>query len=335
MERKSGLNPQISVIIPMYNDEKFIQTCMDSVLNQTFKNFEVIIVDDCSTDNSMEILQKYKDSRVKIYHRSRNLGESASRNVGLDLSSGKYVYFMDHDDAILENTLETFIIAAEESQAEAIYMNSFFVSSDPYFTYPGNIDATKYFTPDPKPRICTQSLIDRLQSEYIDFGLRCEPWLKFFRREFLQTNQIYFPPMYNAGDVMQNFAVLCLSKKILVIDACCYIYRVHPGSIMRTSADKYLLKKIESFSALIAYMSDILKRINLSRENQIILQAFALFSRIDRGFVSDSLSIEDVDNILSEVTKEAATMDPDVLRVLLHTLSLVASNANFRLKGEK
>ncbi len=329
------MNPQISVIIPMYNDEKFIQTCMDSILNQTFKNFEVIIVDDCSTDNSTELLQKYKDSRVKIYRRSRNLGESASRNLGLDLSAGKYVFFMDHDDAILENTLETFIIAAEETSADVVYMNSFFVSSDPYFTYPGNIDATKYFTPDPKPRICTQSLIDRLQSEYIDFGLRCEPWLKFFKREFLQTNQIYFPLMYNAGDVMQNFAVLCLSKKILVIDACCYIYRVHSGSTMRTSADKYLLKKIESFSPLVAYMSDILKRTNLSRENQIILQAFAVFSRIDRGFVSDTLSIEDVDNILSEVTKEAATMDPDVLRILLHTLSLVASNANFRLKGEK
>ena len=328
------LSPLISVIIPMYNDEKFIQTCIDSVLNQTFKNFEVVIIDDCSTDNSMEILSKYKDSRLKIYHRSRNLGESASRNVGLDLSSGKYVYFMDHDDAILENALETFIIAAEETQADAVYMNSFFVTSDPYFTYPGNIDATKYFSPDPKPRICTQSLIDRLQNEYIDSGVRCEPWLKFFKRDFLQSNQIYFPIMYNAGDVMQNFAVLCLSKKILVIDACCYLYRVHPSSIMRTSADKYLLKKVESFSNLLSYMEEIFSKITLSRENKIILESFAVFSRIDRGFVNNSLSIEDVDNILLEVTQKAVAIDPNVTRILLHTLSLLASSSNFRLKSE-
>ena len=329
------LSPQISIVIPTYNDEKFIETCIDSVLAQTFKNFEVLVIDDCSTDNTLEILKKYKDSRLKIYHRSRNLGESASRNFGMDLAQGKYIYFMDHDDAILENALETYIIAAEETKADVIYMNSFFVASDPYFTYPGNIDATKYFAPDPKPRICAQDIIDRLQNEYIDFGLRCEPWIKFFRREFLYSNQIYFPMMYSSGDVMQNFAVLCLSKKILVIDACCYLYRVHPGSIMRTQPLKYLQKKIESLSNMLTYMEEILSKSTLTRENRIILESFALLCRLDRKIHNDSLAIEDVDNVFQDVTREAVTIDPNVTRILLHTLSILASGSNFKLKGEK
>ena len=92
----------------MYNSEKFIETCLDSILNQTFENFELIIVDDCSTDRSLKIVLNYQDSRIKIIHQFKNSGESSSRNLGLANARGKYVYFMDNDDAILEDNLENF-----------------------------------------------------------------------------------------------------------------------------------------------------------------------------------------------------------------------------------
>ncbi len=87
--------PLISIIVPLYNAEKYIETCINSILTQTFQNFEVIVVDDCSTDRSLEIVRNYQDPRIKIIHQFTNSGESSSRNLGLANARGKYVYFMD------------------------------------------------------------------------------------------------------------------------------------------------------------------------------------------------------------------------------------------------
>lgn len=103
-------NPAISIVVPMYNVEKYIQTCLDSILDQTFQNFEVIIVDDCSTDRSAEIVeQKYlSDPRIKIYQQIKNSGAASTRNLGMSVSRGKYVYFMDPDDGIRPKCLQIF-----------------------------------------------------------------------------------------------------------------------------------------------------------------------------------------------------------------------------------
>ena len=75
---------KISVIVPLYNAERFLKTCIDSILNQSFEDFELIIVDDCSTDRSLEIAQQYRDSRIKIFRNVTNLGDAATRNIGLE-----------------------------------------------------------------------------------------------------------------------------------------------------------------------------------------------------------------------------------------------------------
>ena len=91
----------ISVIIPVYNVEKYIRYCLDSVINQTYKNLEIIIVDDGTKDSSGEIAEEYavKDSRIKVIHKE-NGGLSDARNVGLDAATGKYIAFLDSDDVI-------------------------------------------------------------------------------------------------------------------------------------------------------------------------------------------------------------------------------------------
>ena len=78
-------NPKISIVIPMFNCEKYIQTCIDSILNQTFEDFELIIIDDFSTDQSLKIVESYQDSRIKLFRRARNFGRSSARNFGLEL----------------------------------------------------------------------------------------------------------------------------------------------------------------------------------------------------------------------------------------------------------
>ena len=92
--------PKISVIVPVYNVEKYLSECLDSIINQTFPDFEIICVNDCSTDKSGNILEDYsrKDNRIKIFYHQFNQGLGAARNTGLKNAHGKYVQFLDSDD---------------------------------------------------------------------------------------------------------------------------------------------------------------------------------------------------------------------------------------------
>jgi glycosyltransferase involved in cell wall biosynthesis len=99
--------PQISVIIPVYNTQLYLRESIESVINQTFKDIEIIAINDGSTDNSLEILNEYsqKDSRLKVFSQ-KNKGLPLTRNFGIDNSKGKYIYFFDSDDILLPTTLE-------------------------------------------------------------------------------------------------------------------------------------------------------------------------------------------------------------------------------------
>jgi len=97
---------KISVIMPVCNSEKYLKESIDSVLNQSFKDFELIIVNDCSTDNSLNIINNYDDKRIKLFSNQKNLGTVKSRNIGLNLSLGEYIAVMDSDDVSLQSRLE-------------------------------------------------------------------------------------------------------------------------------------------------------------------------------------------------------------------------------------
>jgi len=100
-------NPKITVLMAVYNGEKYLKKAIDSILNQTFKNFEFLIINDGSTDNTVKILQNYKDPRIKIVTNKKNLGLVKSLNKGLDIARGEYIARMDADDISLPNRLRT------------------------------------------------------------------------------------------------------------------------------------------------------------------------------------------------------------------------------------
>ncbi|MFV0627471.1 MAG: glycosyltransferase family 2 protein [Alphaproteobacteria bacterium] len=108
--------PKVSVLIPSYGSEKYIKTSIESILNQTYSNFELIILDDCSPDNSNEIIETFSDERISFYKNDRNLGISKSRNKLLELAQGKYIAIMDCDDISLPNRLEKEVTFMELNQ---------------------------------------------------------------------------------------------------------------------------------------------------------------------------------------------------------------------------
>lgn len=113
---------KISVIIPVYNVEKYLPRCLDSVINQTYRNLEIICVNDCSTDNSLDVIKEYekKDERIKLIIRKQNGGLSAARNTGLNNATGEYLYFLDSDDWIDLDYIEQMLKIANKENTDII-----------------------------------------------------------------------------------------------------------------------------------------------------------------------------------------------------------------------
>lgn len=113
------MNPKISIIVPIYNVEKYLQKCVDSILCQTYKNLEIILVNDGSPDNCPAICDEYakKDKRIKVIHK-QNGGVSSARNAGLDVATGKYVQFVDSDDWVEPEYSKTMINLIEENNCD-------------------------------------------------------------------------------------------------------------------------------------------------------------------------------------------------------------------------
>lgn len=109
-------SPLVTIIIPVYNAEAFLPKCIESIISQSYSNFELLLVDDCSTDNSYSICQSYSslDSRILIIRNNINKGVTITRNLGLDNAKGEYILFIDNDDYIDNNYIETFINALQD-----------------------------------------------------------------------------------------------------------------------------------------------------------------------------------------------------------------------------
>lgn len=216
---------KISVIIPVYNAEKYLSACLNSLLYQTFTDFEVIIVDDCSTDASPAVADNYLEKlggRLKVITMPTNTGNpSIPRNEGLRFSRGEYVYFMDDDDLLVKNALETLYTCAETYNADVVYMNQGYLLVN---------DRCKAATWDKgnysidKPTLESNDLNERIK-KFLQTNYGWAPWTKFLRRDFLIANKIDFPQVKISEDVLWTFKVICLAENFLRIPNQLYIYR--------------------------------------------------------------------------------------------------------------
>jgi len=123
--------PLISVVVSLYNYRKYIRYCVQSILNQTYNNFELIIVDDCSIDNSYEIAKEYekKDKRIKVIKLDKNYGYSKAKNEGIVISRGEYIATLDADDMMTKISLEVRLEAALKHKVDFIYADAYFVKN--------------------------------------------------------------------------------------------------------------------------------------------------------------------------------------------------------------
>ena len=233
---------RFSIIIPVYNVESYLRQCLDSVLTQSFDDWEAICVNDGSTDGSAAILEEYstKDNRFKVLTQS-NAGLSAARNTGLKEAQGEYVLFLDSDDWLEPNTLQT--LNSQFSILNSQLPDLLCFSGRRY------IEATNsYNTADKLPEKNYATGMDYYNDNALaprDFAFVCVV-LRAYRRMFLMENNLWFKEgIYHEDNLFTPIACY-YAKNVLVFNACLYNYRVRTNSITST----YSLKRLKDFMGI-------------------------------------------------------------------------------------
>ncbi len=225
------MNPKVSIIVPVYNVEDYLIECMDSVINQSFRDIEIICIDDGSTDNSLAILESYarNDNRVKIISQE-NKGLGNARNVGLDNSNGDYILFVDSDDYIFSDTVES------------LYNNAINNSSDlVIFKFTRNMDDDRnsyLWGFECRPNFSKDVDFNNLNFDYHSvknhvLNTFTNVWIHFFRREFLRNyDDFYFQENIAYEDVLFHVKSFLRAERISYVPKVFYFYRNRQDSIM-------------------------------------------------------------------------------------------------------
>lgn len=230
----------VSIIIPVYNVEQYIAACLESVASQTYTDYEVILVDDCGSDGSMRIVH-FNDhvdvNKCRIVRHERNSGLSAARNTGTAVAKGKYVFYLDSDDTITPDCLETLVAEAERTEAEMVVGDIRVTGDDRW------IPRLKGDAPDTND--CFHSY---LQGQYYMMA-----WNKLIRRDFLERNKISFVEGLIHEDCAWSFTVACVAKKIAFVHEETYNYLVRSNSIQ---TGKDFTKHFDAYCTLLQYYAD-------------------------------------------------------------------------------
>lgn len=251
----------VSVVVPMYNVEKFIQACVDSALNQTMKNVEVIIVDDRSTDNSLNLCRELygNNDRVKIFQQPVNHGPGAARNRGIREAGGEYIAFLDSDDEFMPGHLQSMFTAAKEHDADVIHNDSIRIMLP---LEDGNIPVEMLNYPDNiiMIKLDLGESIKDIQLITSDLPQRFELWKngalhisvcnKLFRRSFIVDNGLSFPEAkLPGGNMLSEDDIFCLqcilsAKNYVRMPGGWYVVRFNDTSVTRVS--KTVVKMINA-----------------------------------------------------------------------------------------
>lgn len=216
----------VSVIIPVYKVEKYLPMCVDSVLNQSYRNLEVILVDDGSPDNCPAICDAYakKDKRIRVIHQ-KNAGLSMARNAGLDICTGDYITFVDSDDALHAAFVARLLAACEENQADA--------AVGVFERAKQEENLLKCSAPREKPPVRILSGRDAnwlMYQQWSEWVRMVTAWGKLFRRELLETER--FPDVKLHEDEALIYKLLYRSRQVAMVDGALYLYTANQGGLM-------------------------------------------------------------------------------------------------------
>ncbi len=219
---------QVSVIVPVFNAERYLRSCLDSLINQSLQNIEIICVNDGSDDGSLQILREYAaaDERIKILSFEK-IGPGGCRNVGIDAAQGEYICFVDADDFIDSNTCKTAYGKIKAEDAEVLSFNALEISKT-------GIRRIIYFDGRSEKIINWKDLNENI------FSSPFHSWHFLFKRDFLLANAVYFADVYWCEDVPFVLLSLLAAKKIVLLPDYFYHYCRNESSLVCAGGDTRL-----------------------------------------------------------------------------------------------
>lgn len=219
MEKMS--NSKISIIIPCYNIERYIEHSIESVLMQSYTNFEIICIDDGSKDSTVEVIKKYlaKDPRIYLLQQE-NQYAGVARNKGMEIATGEYIFFLDGDDYLKENALELLLNKAEITNADMVLCDAYF-----YDNQNGYISEPSY--------VLNREVLKKVDAIFCAHDIPHNifelcwsvPWNKLYRREFIENNGLRYQSIKRHNDEYFNTLALVLAQKIAYVEERVIVYR--------------------------------------------------------------------------------------------------------------
>ncbi|WP_342432776.1 glycosyltransferase family 2 protein [Neobacillus sp. FSL H8-0543] len=237
---------KVSVIMPVYNSASYLRRSIESVINQSYRNLELIIVDDCSTDNSLEIILQFADvdTRIKVYQNNNNIGPGETRNIGIKNSTGEFIQFIDADDCYDINMIEE------------MYNNIILTNSDVIIC-----DYDKIIDDDQKRTYSISNLknknvkkhnknnYDEMLIKLYDANLLFDVWNKIYRVDIIKNNNLFFPRLSLGEDALFNFSYFQCSNSISYIKKVLYNYYDIKTSLMNNYKEDQFVIQMEIYNS--------------------------------------------------------------------------------------
>lgn len=226
--------PLVTISIPIYNCENHLINCLQSVVNQKYKNLEVQLVDDLGNDNSMQVaedfIQKHPDFHFKILRNEKNSGLSVVRNVGIDNAQGKYIFFLDSDDEITPDCISKMVEIAEREHVEMVCGNVRTIKLESK----EEIDAFRLHNTQEKITNNTEIFECFIQGRF-----PVPSWNKLILLDFLKQNKLYFKEGLFAQDSLQSFETALVLNSVFFLRDDTYIYYLHQDSVIHNRKKKH------------------------------------------------------------------------------------------------
>lgn len=252
--------PKVSVVIPVYNTEAYVEEAVRSIMNQTLREIEIIIIDDGSTDNSLSVIKKLslEDNRIN-YFSQPNMGQSVARNVGIDRAQGDYIYFMDSDDVLIENTLEKCYQKCVDDDLDFIFFDAKIFG-----------DTAKMCVDYNRRGLFVDKIYRGIEIINILLNLgkyRVPPWLYLINRSFLIKEKIIFHPLSKLyEDQIFSARIYLMAERVAYIPAFFFQRRIREHSLMTNS---YSIDQVRAYFTIADELKKLNSTLNLLQQQTI------------------------------------------------------------------
>ncbi len=281
-------NKLISVIVPVYNVEKYIKECLESIINQTYRNIEIILVDDGSTDNSGKICDEYAkiDSRIKVIHKE-NEGISKTRNIGIEKACGEYIQFADSDDYMEIDAIEKIYNIAKEYNADIVSFSHYILNNGKLI---GDYNNT----------IKELNTSEAIKELLLDNKIRNYLWEKMWKRELFK--EIRFPEGKKFEDIATTAFLFEKANKVVFYDYPEYYYRQREGSILHKTSEELCIEYINTTLMVVNHIKKLkYEKINQYCNYSIVAATVRLFNDIALYDFKKLPNDETVNNLYDKV----------------------------------